>query len=119
MRHAVGLPVLLLAACSPDAYETPPADPDSLIECAVGGAAGFARTCAVEQVREGSALTLVVRHPDGGFRRFDVLTDGGGLAAADGADPARIAVHGGGIEVAIGADRYRFPATVAGDARRM
>ncbi len=110
--------LLLLAACSPGASGAPPPDPDSLIECALAGAAAFARDCAVERSREDGGLFLVVRHPDGGFRRFEVLTDGHGLAAADGAEPARIALHGEGIEVAVGADRYRFPATIAGDERR-
>ena len=114
---SAGLP-LLLAACSSGAADAPPPDPDALIECALAGAASFARECAVEQVREQGGLMLVVRHPDGGFRRFDVLTDGRGLAAADGADRARIAVGGeGAIEVAVGPDRYRFPATIAGDER--
>ena len=113
-RILIPLPVLL-AACTP-AAQAP--DPDSLIECALAGAVTFARDCAVEQVREGGSLMLVVRHPDGGFRRFDVLTDGHGLATADGADQAQVAVHGAGIEVAVGPDRYRFPATIAGDAQR-
>ena len=118
MRIYSGAPLLLLAACSPGASESSLPDPDDLIECALAGAGAFARDCAVEQVREEGQLYLVVRHPDGGFRRFEVLTDGGGLASADGADPAQIAVHGDGIEVALGADRYRFPATIAGDERR-
>src|SRR6478735_10915580 len=104
---------MLLAACTP-AAQAP--DPDSLIECALAGAATFARDCAVEQVREGGSLVLVVRHPDGGFRRFDVLTDGHGLAAADGALAAQVSMRDGGIEVAVGGDRYRFPAKLAGDA---
>jgi hypothetical protein len=87
-----------------------------LIECALAGATAFARDCAVEQVRAAGGLTLVVRHPDGGFRRFEVLNDGRGLASADGADLAKIALREGGIEVAVAGDRYRFPATIAGDA---
>ena len=118
MRISSATALMLLAACSSDPGETRPPDPDDLVECALAGAVSFARDCAVEQVREDGTLYLVVRHPDGGFRRFEVLTDGGGLASADGADPARIAVHGDGIEVALGADRYRFPATIAGDERR-
>ena len=118
MRISSAAPLVWLAACSPGASETPPPDPDSLVECALAGATVFARDCSVEQVREGGALTLVVRHPDGGFRRLEVLTDGRGLAAADGAEAARVAVHGEGIEVAVGADRYRFPATVAGHESR-
>jgi hypothetical protein len=118
MRISSAAFLLLLAACSSGASEAPPPDPDDLIECALAGAGAFARDCAVERSREGQTLFLVVRHPDGGFRRFEVLTDGRGLASADGADQARIAVHGAGIEVAVGGDRYRFPATIAGDARR-
>ena len=118
MRISSGALLLLLAACSPGASKASPPDPDDLIECALAGAAAFARDCAVEQVPEEGKLYLVVRHPDGGFRRFEVLTDGRGLAAADGAQAAQVAVHGEGIEVAVGTDRYRFPATVAGDERR-
>ena len=115
MRTSSAALLLLLPACSPGASETPPPDADDLVECALAGAAEFARACVVEQVREGGALTLVVRHPDGSFRRFTVLTDGRGLASADGADAAQVALHGEGIEVSVGADRYRFPATIAGD----
>lgn len=52
---------------------------------------------------------LVVRHPDGGFRRFEVVHDGRGVVAADGAHSAQIALRGGDVEVAVGTDRYRFP----------
>jgi hypothetical protein len=112
MRTSSAALLVLLGACSADANQTPP-DPDDTIECALAGAAAFARDCAVERSLEEGALVLVVRHPDGGFRRFEVLTDGRGLATADGADPAKIAPRGEGIEVAVGLDRYRFPATVA------
>lgn len=86
-----------------------------MIECATGGAA-FARDCAVEHGRQDGAPALVVRRPDGSFRRF-VVTDGGrGLAAADGAERASTAVYAGELEVTVGADHYRFPATVLSDA---
>src|SRR6186713_2959648 len=117
VRMAVAAP-LLLAACSPSASEPPPPGDDSRIACALAAAAAFARDCWVEQHRAGASLRLVVRHPDGGLRVFDVLTDGHGLATADGADAAQVALAEGGIEVAVGRDRYRFPATIAGDDRR-
>ena len=117
-RSAPLLALLLLAACSPGASEVPPPDDDSRIACALAAATAFARDCWVEQHRTGAALQLVVRHPDGAFRVFDVLTDGHGLATADGADAAHVSLADGGIEVAVGADRYRFPATIAGDAGR-
>ena len=55
----------------------------------------------------------VVRHPDGGFRRFNILTDGRGLAPADGFDETNIKILGGGmIEVSSGDDIYRLPADI-------
>jgi hypothetical protein len=108
-----------LAACSAQApADEPAAEQENLIECAVAGAAAFARECRVQQTQTDGAPTLVVRHPDGGFRRFEILSDGTGLATADGAQPADVSLHEDGIEVAVGTDRYRFPATIAGDARR-
>ena len=112
--------LLLLAACdAPDAAGAPQtADPDDLIECAVGGAADFARECLVERTPGDEGLILTVRHPDGGFRRFEVTDDGTGVATADGAQAAQVSMREGGIEVAVGTDRYRFPATVADDDGR-
>ena len=58
---------------------------------------------------------LVIHHPDGGFRRLLVTTDGRGVVTADGSDQASVAViDPGTIEVAVGDDRYRLPATVKG-----
>ena len=113
--------ILLLAACSPGASEqtaAAEAGDANLIECAVSGDTGFARECSVEQSQVDGETILVVRHPDGGFRRFAVTGDGTGVAAADGAQPAQVSLRDGGIEVAVGADRYRFPATIAGDDAR-
>ena len=55
-------------------------------------------------------------HPDGGFRRFVVLKDGGGVAAADGAAVAQQNLAGGLLEVSVDGDRYRFPVTAKSDA---
>ena len=78
MRTSSAGALLLLAACTGATEETAAADADddSLIECAVSGAAVFARACRVEQSRVEGELVLVVRHPDGGFRRFDVTANG-------------------------------------------
>ena len=110
----------MLAACSQGATEAPAADPDddNLIECAVAGAAAFARECLVEQSRVDGAPILVVRHPDGGFRRLEVMSDGSGIATADGAQPAAVTRREDGVEVAVGTDRYRLPATIVGDVAR-
>lgn len=91
-----------------------PGDATLRIDCAIGGAAAFARDCIAE--RAGNAL--IVHHPDGGFRRLLITADGRGVAAADGAQPARVTiVDGETIDVAIAGDRYRLPATVGGRAR--
>jgi hypothetical protein len=51
---------------------------------------------------------MIVRHPDGGFRRFEVGADNT-IAAADGADLAQVVLHGSIAEVTAGGDRYRIP----------
>ena len=85
------------------------------IDCAIGGATAFKRTCSVERETANGELMLTIRHGDGGFRRFRVMKDGSGVVAADGAEPAVVHVLGtSGIEVQVGTDKYRLPATVKG-----
>ena len=112
------LAFLPLAACSQDAPEASVADADDRIACAVGGAAEFARACQVERTEFEGAPILVVRHPDGGFRRFEVMRDGTGATAADGAQRAVVSLIEHGIEVTVGTDRYRFPARIMDDGGR-
>jgi hypothetical protein len=118
MRISSAAALLLLAACAQDAPEASAADADDRIACAVAGAAEFARACQVERREVDGVPTLIVRHPDGGFRRFEVMRDGTGLAAADGAERAVVGLREQGIEVAVGADRYRFPARIMDDGGR-
>src|SRR5689334_2832042 len=95
--------VVLLGACGERAAPSDaPAKAGVAIACALAGTADFTSSCAVEQIKGAQGLQLVVRHPDGAFRRFDVLTDGHGLATADGAQAAQIALREGGIEVTVG-----------------
>lgn len=83
------------------------------VECAPAGAGEFRRTCTVERVEGAEGTVLTVRHPDGGFRRLLVTTDGRGVVAADGADKAVVSIiDDDRIEVAVAGDRYRLPATV-------
>lgn len=113
---------LALAGCSGGeadrqavAQNSPAAEqkPGLAIDCALAGAAAFARDCTVEQSGVGNAVVLTVRHPDGGFRRLRVTQDGHGVAAADGAQPASVSIAGDRqIEVSVAGDRYRLPATV-------
>ncbi len=109
--------IAALAACSSgEADPSQPAEGKEHIACAVGGAKDYANVCAVERSRQAGGLFLVVRHPDGAFRRFEVLTDGRGLAVADGAETAIVAFSGNRLDVAVGGDRYRFPAKPLGHA---
>lgn len=103
----------ILAACSMEREPQAQASSagDDTIECALRGAPDFKRDCVVERAPQGGVLYLVVRHPDGAFRRFQVLKDGRGLAVADGAETAETRIADGLLEVTVGKDRYRFPAT--------
>jgi hypothetical protein len=86
---------------------------DGKVECALAGAANFERTCTTERIAGAEGQILVIRHADGGFRRFKILTDGRGLAPADGFDETKIAlIENGMIEVSSGDDKYRLPAQI-------
>lgn len=88
---------------------------DGKIECALAGSQAFQRNCTTEQIASNDGKILVIRHPDGGFRRFNILTDGRGLAPADGFDETKISLLSDGIiEVSSGDDRYRLPAQIKG-----
>ncbi len=91
---------------------------DGKIECALAGKKDFGRVCETERIAGPNGQILVIRHPDGGFRRFKVLTDGRGLAAAEGADPTSIKIlNSGEIELASGDDLYRLPAQLKSDPK--
>lgn len=105
------LPLLfLLAGCGPaEVADDPPTG--TRLSCALAGAAEFGPGCRVVRSAVGGRPLLTLIAPDGGFRRVEVQANGAGIAAADGAEPARVADGSGGeIEIAIGADRYRLPA---------
>ncbi len=88
------------------------------IPCALGGQGGFDLVCTIDRSHTQDGLILTVHHPDGGFHRLKVTTDGRGVVAADGAVEARVAViDQDAIEVAIGNARYRLPARVRGAGR--
>jgi len=121
LRALLGCGLLLLAACQAreeseqGAQASAQPANDNAIECALDGASEFKRACEVEKGEVDGAKVLTVRHPDGGFRRFDVLTDGHGLAVADGADEAKLTVEGDILAVTVDNDRYRFPVTLKTD----
>ncbi|MBV1917621.1 MAG: hypothetical protein KUG65_06125 [Sphingomonadaceae bacterium] len=100
------------ASCSDEKGGAPElAQGDEMIACQVGGASAMRRACAVDRVLSGDTLMLVVRHPDGAFRRFAVQRDGTGVAPADGAQQGLSRLDGDILELTLGSDIYRFPAT--------
>lgn len=99
-----------------EAEATKDAIADGKIECALDGAKDFQRNCTTERMATQNGQLLVIRHPNGGFRRFRVLTDGRGLEPADGFDATSIKVlDGGNIELSSADDRYRLPAKIKAD----
>jgi hypothetical protein len=112
------LPLLLVACQKQD--ETGGAVADAAakaaaVPCALAGSSSFQGVCTVERTVSGDGLVLVMHHPDGGFRRLLVTTDGRGVVTADGAEQANVTVvDPATIEVSVGGDRYRLPATVKG-----
>jgi hypothetical protein len=122
MSRSALLPLLLtlsLAACD---QATPggggaSGQTGATIPCALAGARDFKSECSVERSSVADGIVLTLHHPDGGFRRLQVATDGRGVVTADGADAASVKVVGSdAIEVTVGEDRYRLPATVKGQA---
>ena len=114
IRQAVLPAILLLGGCG--GTETVISDPhDERIECRIGNARQFERFCTVEAGESEQGRMLTVRKPDGGFRRLLVTDDGRGVAAADGAETARVTIIADDrIEVSIAGDTFRLPATVQG-----
>jgi hypothetical protein len=110
--------VLALAACSGETSEaTPEAVPEAeRIACALGPGTGFSPSCTIERSRDADGTyRMIVRHPDGGFRRFEVGADNV-IAASDGADHAVVELDGETAEVSVGGDRYRIPLERRDDA---
>lgn len=106
MRISSALVLLALAGCAAEGEPPPPSD---VVECALGGAAGFAPDCTMERVTSDGQDVLVIRHPDGGFRRFELGVEGRGIVTADGVEQASVERQDGTVEVRVGADRYRLP----------
>lgn len=118
--RGIALCLLVLAAAGCERHQPDPAAKaagspaarEERIACKLAGAAAFAPDCSVDRARRGGIETLVVRHPDGGFRRFDVLEGGRGIAIADGATQAVTSYADGFAELAVDGDSYRFPIKV-------
>lgn len=118
MRAIAGVALLIaVSGCSNQADGTLPkvAEENEKIACAVGGASDLKEVCSVQRITADDVVQLVVHHPDGGFRRFEIRSDGTGLAPADGADDAQREVGNGTLDLTVSGDTYRFPATIETD----
>jgi len=108
--------VAALAACSRgeqasgSAAKQATAPEDGSVRCALGGARDFTPDCIREVTKGPDGEIWIVRHPDGGFRRFVLIDNGTRIATADGADEVQAERIGADLEVRVAGERYRFPA---------
>lgn len=108
--------VLALAGCGQEAGDRAEEGKDAagaafkMIPCALGEAKDFAPVCKVEETSVEGQIIWIVWHPDGGFRRFQMIDNGTRIATADGADEVELTRDGAEFIVRAGTDRYRFPA---------
>jgi hypothetical protein len=105
---ALGL-LALLAACGEEPGPAAKAPGAEVVYCALGGSEKFGQDCTVERSAEAGRAVIVVRHPDGKFRRLIASADGQNLLAADGADQSQSALKEDRWEVILGDDRYVVP----------
>ena len=83
------------------------------IPCTPPGTKDLTPACTVDRTETPNGVILTLRHPDGAFHRLQIIRDGRGVIAADGAEPAKVTPLGpDSIEVELGGARYRLPATV-------
>ncbi|UYY78218.1 hypothetical protein [Sphingomonas sp. R1] len=92
---------MLLAGCGADPAAEPAQQAGETVACGPVGET-LLPVCTVE--RDGG--TLILHHPDGGFRRLQV--QGNMITAADGAEVASVTHPAGATEVTIGGMRYRL-----------
>lgn len=100
-----------ITGCNGGGDELPPGA--TRVECRPVGGAPFEAVCTLERMKGDDGTVLLVRSPDGGFRRLLVVRDGRGVVSADGAEPVAVAPAGAAhIEVTIGGMQYRLPARI-------
>ena len=104
-------PALLLAALGA-CDGAPDGDRESSVPvaCALQGAGEFASRCSLVRMGEGEDRAIVMRHPDGGFRKLAPADTPAGLVERDGAQRAMSWREGNAIVLQIGDDRYRWEA---------
>ena len=96
----IGASLALLSACTSEPVQEQASEGAPIVECAIGPGSDYDPSCLAEI--EGQVL--IIRHPDGSFRRFDLET----FESADGADDARVERQDGEVSIEVAGDRYRF-----------
>ena len=126
---SAALVLAALAACSQEPEEGAPgasgqpaeaanaaASAPLAIPCALAGTRQFKDECQLERSAQDGKPAVILRHPDGGFRRLAELDGGKRFAALDGADVVEIEQSGQELEVTVGDDHYLFPASAKPNA---
>ena len=106
MRQCVLFAAVILPACS---GEISPDPEGQTIECAIGAGADLAPVCVGEQVTGSEGQLFVIHHPDGSFRRFEMLPDDAGIGLADGAGVLRQEKEADTLLISVDDARYRLP----------
>jgi hypothetical protein len=103
-----------LGACSTGNSGEDKQSKQETVPCAFGDAKKFTDKCPVERSSAEGKNFATIWHPDGGFRRLEVIDGGKGYSAADGADVVEGGPNGREVEVMIGDDHYLMPGAQSG-----
>ena len=119
MRFAALLSVMAaLAGCQDALNEAPEtAEGAEVIQCALASAQDFSAGCTAELVETEEGRVVILRNPDGGFRRLRITGGEGLLEAADGADALQVKRSESALNVTIGPDRYILPISGGGNGK--
>ncbi len=113
LRTSSALVLLSLAACSRatdgEGSNAVAEGPRETVSCAFGEVKAFKETCTVERSEADGKSYVTLWHPDGGFRRLEVLDGGKGYASADGAEAAQGVANGKEVEVVVSDAHYLMP----------
>lgn len=104
---------LALVACSKNENgDSAPAviGDDDTVRCLLPGMKAFEPVCRRETAQGPDGPIWILRHPDGGFRRFVLMDKGMRIAAADGTQEVSAKQRGPDLEVRVSNDRYLFAA---------
>jgi hypothetical protein len=100
--------LVAVAACSPGQEADMSAIKES-VPCAFGEAKIANINCPVERSTVDGKTILTIIHPDGGFRRLEMIDGGKSYVAADGFEEIQGGPNGKDIEIILGDAHYVLP----------